>query len=83
MPIAPHLSIFSNSELPDFLVGLTQQRPFVTPGFKKFYGSNDCDFGSFPYLENFKVRKGFWDSILCLNYPNGNGYLDDTVSIFS
>ncbi|PWA36960.1 60S ribosomal export protein NMD3 [Artemisia annua] len=60
------------------VVGLNQQRPLVTSRFLEYYKSGHCDFGSFLYLKNFRVRKGFWDSMLCLNLPNGDGYLDDT-----
>ena len=81
VPIAPHL--FNVYPLPSHvIVGLNQQRPLVTSRFLEYYKSSNCNSGSFPYLKNFRVRKGFWDSILCLNLQTGDGYLDDTVCVF-
>lgn len=80
MHTVPRLPIYP---LPSHVVvGLNQQRPLVTSRFREYYTSDHCDFGAFPYLKNFRVRKGFWDSMLCLNLPNGNGYLDDSVCLF-
>lgn len=69
LPIYPLLS--------HLVVGLNQQRPLVTSRFREYYTSDHCDFGAFPYLKNFSVSKGFWDSMLFLNLSNGDGYLDD------
>ena len=80
-PVAPHL--FNVYPLPSHvIVGLNQQRPLVTSRFLEYYKSSNCDSGYFPYLKNHRIYKGFWDSILCLNLPNGNGYLDDVVCLF-